>query len=362
MKILFLAEQYSGGGAISNKNLALASSSFADVAFFGIDYMFEENSNINVFSSKARRPISLKYCFDCWRFMQGVKPDIVHATGMYTGLIALIFRLFKRKKYKIIITLRHTLNKFRLHFISSKLVRILNRVDIIHYLTEYQRRYYSDFGLSPGKYVIIPNIIHSKSYSSEETSKLRKTLLEKASSDTIIGYVGRLIESKQLKTFIEAIETINNSGFNVAGVIVGEGEKRYVESLKNHAEEIGLASKLVFNGFSSNPELYIKACDFGLFPTLTEALPRFIIESFAQQKTLVVSNSPSISSIVTHNYNALVVKDHTPVDYAEECIRLIAEPSLLKDIESGAAATYKELYDPDFVIQEYRNIYSHMTE
>lgn len=362
MKILFLAEENSGGGAVSNTNLVLAITNFAQVAFFGIDYNLPENNLHIIYSTKARRAVSLRYCLDCWKSLNKFDPDIVHATGMYTGLIAILFRFLGRKGYRIIMTLRHTSNKFRFNFLSKRFIRVLNRADIIHYLTEYQKRFYWDYGLRPNKFKVISNIIVPKIYSTMEVEALRKKLLAYTSSERIIGYVGRLVESKQLRIFIEVIKILNQNDLNVGGVIVGKGEENYTDSLRNYANERNITSKLTFVGFSNQPELYIKACDFGLFPTLGEALPRFIIESFSQHKTIVVSNHPSIRSIITHLYDSLVVSDHEPDSYAYMCMQLIKNHQLQEKLESGAKTTYSKQYEADFVINEYKKMYSEILQ
>jgi glycosyltransferase involved in cell wall biosynthesis len=357
MKILYLAEENAGGGAVSSHNLAVSSTNIAQVAFLGIDFKFPESKSLISYSTKAQKAISLRYCYDCWRSMKNFNPNIVHATGMYTGLIAIIMRVFIRNKFRIILTLRHNNDKFRFDYISKRLVVILNRIDIIHFLTEYQKKLYSTFGLRPQKFWIISNIIIQKFYSEEEIFSLRKMLLCDTSSKWIIVYVGRLVESKQLKTFIEVIKILNQNNLNAGGIIVGKGDSTYTDSLKTYAREINITSKLSFIGFSNQPELYIKACDFSLFPTICEALPRFIIESFSQHKTLVVSNHISISSIVTDNFDALVVKEHEPKEYAEKCMQLIRNPQLLKKLETGTEITYNKFYNADIVINEYNKMY-----
>jgi glycosyltransferase involved in cell wall biosynthesis len=188
---------------------------------------------------------------------------------------------------------------------------------------------------------------------------LRTELLTCTGADRLIVYVGRLVEEKQIHVFIDAIKTINQLGINTAGVIVGDGDKSYVTRLKNMSVEVGITSKIVFTGFSSQPELYIKAGDFCIFPTLhAEALPRFILESFSQHRTLIVSNHPSIKGIITDRFNSMIVKEHTSHAYAEMSIQLIQDPDLLKDLEIGAKLTYDENFEVNKVISQYKELYS----
>jgi L-malate glycosyltransferase len=357
MKILFSAEENLGGGAISNYNLAVASASFAEVAFFGIGYDFNENRSITYYDSKSKKAFGLRYFINYWRAIRNFSPDIVHSTGMFAGLVAIIIRFLSNRKYRIIMTLRHTFTKFRMNFIAVKLIKYLNKVDLVHFLTDYQRNLYSGFGLNNQNFRIIPNIIYPRDYSMAEVNKLRQKLLNDTSSERLIVFVGRLAHGKQLDIFIRAIKLINDHGHNVGGVIVGDGENAYIRKLRDLAEEICTISKLSFTGFNREPELYIKACDFCMFPTLGEALPRFIIESFSQGKTMVLSNHPSISSLISDNIDSMVVSYHEAEEYAEKCIHLIKNPELLKELEHGAYVKYNQYYKVDFVISEYKKMY-----
>lgn len=357
MNILFSAEENSGGGAISNYNLAVASTSFSNVAFLGIKYEFTNNDKIIYFESNTKNAISLKYFYNYWKAIKEFNPEIIHSTGMYTGLVAIFLRYMTKRKYKIIMTLRHSFTTFRYDFIAKRVINFLSRVDIIHYLSEYQMNIYRDLGLIPKKYCIIPNIINKESYSVDEVKSLSDKIRSEISADWLIVFIGRLVESKQLDVFIKTIKILDQDGFNVGGVIVGEGNIGYQERLVELTKEISVNSKIIFTGFVKKPLLYVKACDFGLFPTLGEALPRFVIESFSQEKTLVISNHPSLSKIIHDKEDALVVENHSPEDYAKKCIQLIADPLLLKQLEVGAGSTYNHCYNSDFVCEEYRKMY-----
>jgi L-malate glycosyltransferase len=357
MKILFSAEENSGGGAISNYNLAMASAAFAEVAFFGIGYKFNRNRAIIYYDSKSKKAFRLKYFLNYWRAIINFSPDIVHSTGMFTGLVAVVIRFLSNRKYRIVMTLRHTFTKFRLNFIAVKLIKYLNKVDLVHFLTDYQKNLYSGYGLNNPNFRIIPNIIFLRDYPKTEVNNLRQKLLNETSSERLIVFVGRLTYIKQLDIFIKAIKLINDSGHNVGGIIVGDGENAYVRKLKDLAEKICIVPKLSFAGFTTEPELYIKACDFCMFPTLGEALPRFLIESFSQEKTMVLSNHQSIRSLISDNIDSMVASDNEPEKYTEKCIQLIKNPEILRKLERNAYVRYTQYYKADFVIDEYKKMY-----
>lgn len=361
MKILYVGEDNVGGGAKSNLNLAISASKYAEVAFIGCDKSYPALDSIILTKSKASNAISLRFILDFYHSVKKFNPDIVHATGMYTGLVALIIRSIKRTKYKIVMTLHHTSEKFRFNVLAKRLISVLNRIDYIHYLSEYQMNKYIKLGLIPEKYKIIPNIIETTSLNFEEVNSLRQKLLIKTSSDFLVVFVGRLVESKQIEMFIETVYKMNQLGYRTGGIIVGAGNMQYINILINKCRELKIEDKITFEGFILRPEIYINACDFCLFPTAhDEALPLFILESFSQKRTLVVSNHPSIKDIVKNQYDSIVAEEHTSEDYAKHCIKLIENHDLKHRLEEGAEISFKNSYDPEYIKRSFKELYFEM--
>ena len=87
--------------------------------------------------------------------------------------------------------------------------------------------------------------------------------------------------SKGHDVFIKVIKKLRDSGYDVIGRIAGEGT--LLPHLKAFALEQGVEDFVVFDGFlqvSELRKLYIES-DIMLFPTLTEGLPRVVIEAMA---------------------------------------------------------------------------------
>ena len=87
--------------------------------------------------------------------------------------------------------------------------------------------------------------------------------------------------SKGHDVFIRVIKKLRDSGYDVVGRVAGEGS--LLPHLKAFALEQGVEDYVIFDGFLQVDELrklYIES-DIMLFPTLTEGLPRVIIEAIA---------------------------------------------------------------------------------
>jgi hypothetical protein len=79
LRILFLAEDNPGGGAISNYYLAVALTSWAEVVFFAIGYNFTKNKAITYYGSKSKKSLRLRYFISYWKTIINFDPDVVHS-------------------------------------------------------------------------------------------------------------------------------------------------------------------------------------------------------------------------------------------------------------------------------------------
>jgi glycosyltransferase involved in cell wall biosynthesis len=250
--------------------------------------------------------------------------------------------------------------KTRFYPLSILPAKILSkRADWGTFLTEYQqKRYCEKLGYCPKTFSIIPNVIPKKEISEDMVVEVRKEITEKLGSGFCVIYAGRLIPSKQIDMFIRTIESLRKKGVEASGVIVGDGPAEYVKTLWALAQEAHVGDKILFTGFKKNPEEYIAACDYVLFPTQhKEALPNLLIESFSLSKTVVVSDIPPLSGLVQNLENAVVVSEHNPDAYANALLELYRNPDLSAKISKGASMTFRGNYAPETVCKQYLEIY-----
>lgn len=356
MKILYLTETNIGGGAKSTLNIAKVLSNYSKVSIFGIEPL--SNDNINVYKCKASNPVSVKYVVELINFIRIDKPSIVHASGMYTAMLALFVKWLLKKDYALILTLRHTSRNFRLHFISKRFVSILNNVNLVHYLSDYQRSLYYKFGLRPTNYKIIPNIAFVQHYSQSHVNEFRCTISNSLDSDFIMLYAGRIVESKQIEMILNVVASVRNKGIRLSALILGKGSDSYLKRLSLIMKESGITNYISFMGHVTNPEFFIKVCDFAFFPTMwDEAYPRFIVEAFSNCKTMITSNHPSITGIVKDRVNVLMAHENTIKDYTELCLEIITNDNLRKNLEQNALKFYNENLSLEVLTSEYIEMY-----
>ena len=102
-------------------------------------------------------------------------------------------------------------------------------------------------------------------------------------------FMGRLVRGKGLEHLIEAVKNLD-----VQVIVLGDGEKRYVENLKRKAPK-----NVTFLGRIEHKKVpkYINHSDILVSPSLSEGLPRTVLEAMACGKPIIatrVSGTPEI--------------------------------------------------------------------
>lgn len=354
-----------GGGVRSTLTLAsqLAGDRFSNnVAVFGFwrgAVVPAAGPRVTCIPATEVNPLGLRFIGEFKKAIEDVKPHVVHVMGLYTALLAILLRCVYGYRFKIIVTVHRATDKIRYRVVGRALARFISRcIDHTIFLTEYQKAHYANsVKFAPRDTTILPNIVVKRTVPAGELAAARRELLNETNARHLIVYVGRLMPSKRIDMFIEAVAEVRRDGLDVGGVIVGAGSAEHLEMLHAMTDRLGAGSFIHFTGFVNNPELYVAAADCILLPTETEALPNVLIESYALGKPVVVSSIPQLRSLTASGHNCLVVQRHESGEYARAVMRLLRDEDLYKTISAGARRTCIESYEPDRIARRYCDVY-----
>ncbi|MEB3169439.1 MAG: glycosyltransferase [Synechococcaceae cyanobacterium] len=155
--------------------------------------------------------------------------------------------------------------------------------------------------------------------------------------------VARLVHQKGLDLLIRALAELRLQPANDWRlVLVGDGPER--QSLEELALREGLADRVRFEGFQSNPGSYLARASVFVLPSRHEGMPNALLEAMAAALPVVVSDaSPGPLEIVEPEVTGLVVPRGDVGALAAALGRLIANPELRERLGRGAAARLASL-------------------
>ena len=164
-----------------------------------------------------------------------------------------------------------------------------------------------------------------------------------------IVYVGRLEPIKGLDTLLEAVKRLADNGeksFNC--VILGEGSKDYVETLKTYCEEHGL-DNVSFGGRVDKQEVdcYLSQSLCSVVPSLWyENLPNAMLESMALATPVIASAHGSLAEHVKNGVNGYLFEPGQSEQLAEKIKIIINNRESALEMGANALSFVKKHHSP----------------
>lgn len=150
----------------------------------------------------------------------------------------------------------------------------------------------------------------------------------------VVVAAGRLAGVKNYPLLIEAIaqmaEPVSRSGGtsvppSVHAWILGDGPER--DRLQALARDLGIADRVRFLGFQSNPWRFMARADVFVLTSTYEGFGNVLIEAMACGVPVVATRSPGTIEIIEHEVNGLLV-EHDAASVAAAVRRLLHDPAL----------------------------------
>lgn len=154
----------------------------------------------------------------------------------------------------------------------------------------------------------------------------------KSKKEYIISHVSNCFSGyeKGHKTLMDAVKMVNEAGYNVKVMFVGDGPLR--KEFEQYAEINGITDKVSFVGRLANGDEVrktIRKSDIFVLPTLAEGLPRVLLEAMAEGIPCLSSPTCGIPEILDEEY----LYDFADADgFAKGIISLISDPNKMTNL------------------------------
>jgi glycosyltransferase involved in cell wall biosynthesis len=145
----------------------------------------------------------------------------------------------------------------------------------------------------------------------------------------LIGVVGRLAPPKGQDRFLRILARVRADMPEVWGVIVGGplfGQEAYNRLVRQMAQELGLADRVVFTGQMNDPAPALAAMDLFVQPGDPEAFGLVHVEAMAMAKPLVGFAHGALPEIAIEGETALLVAPGDEAALAHAALDLLRDP------------------------------------
>ena len=243
-----------------------------------------------------------------------------------------LYRAFKKQHYKIVHVHLSTMSLFPLfaawragvpvrichnhstaHWGEGKrtvlkyLLRPFGRVFATHYFACGERAgrwMYGNRCFDSGAVTVMPNAIDTArfAYCADARRRLRTELGIPADA-FVVGHVGRFVYQKNHDFLLHIFQALTEKIPGAVLLLIGDGELE--QSVRQRAEELGLANQVVFTGVRQDVNELYSAMDVFCLPSFYEGMPVVAWEAQANGVPCVLSDGITRESVINGNVRML---------------------------------------------------------
>ncbi|MGA7216377.1 MAG: glycosyltransferase [Terrimicrobiaceae bacterium] len=174
-----------------------------------------------------------------------------------------------------------------------------------------------------------------------------RRLIPRAEGEVVIGYVGRIVEPKGLRTLAAALPSLRDLPWKL--VVIGKGD--FEETFRQLLADGGVSDRVAFLGFVPHEETprYLSAFDTLVVPSETqpnwkEQFGRVITEAMACETPVVGSSSGEIPNLIGKSNGGLVFPERDPVEFAKALRQILTDKDLRQKLgEDGRKWVEREV-------------------
>lgn len=205
-------------------------------------------------------------------------------------------------------------------------------------------------GISNQNTYVIYNTVASEAFFEKAEQKL-PTEFSCLENEPFLTTVARLDPIKNQSFMIRSFAKISNR-IPHKFVIVGAGPLK--DELENLVSSLGIADRVIFAGYQSNPLAFMKRADLYLMSSLKEAASRSAMEALCLgTPTICVDTCGSFAEILDNGKCGIILDDFDEDAYANAILRELTHPTIKKSDLKIAAKKFEESEN----LKKYENLF-----
>lgn len=230
--------------------------------------------------------------------------------------------------------------------------------DSIISIASVNQKYQLKHGADPGKVRIIPNGIH--------TAQLARLARETNAERFLVGFVGRIVPIKDVKTFIRAIKIASETIPYLEAYLVGptEEDMHYFQECRRLVELFNLTEITHFTG-PTDVKPYYSKLDVVVLTSLSEGQPLVILEASCAGVPVIATDVGACRELLTGisaddqalGPAGLITPVASPTRTAQAIIQLWRNADLRQRMGSAGQQRVQQFYRQEHLYKAYSDLY-----
>ncbi len=245
------------------------------------------------------------------------------------------------------------------HFVIDRWLQ--KWTDAVTTNSEGVRDFYVDHGISPDKFVIIPNGIEPATTNDPSARIDRRTALQRlevGEDHRLILAVGRLWPQKRIRDLIWAAELLGTLRQDTTLVIIGDGPQR--DEMLRHRDAVSRVAHIRFAGDRDDVLQLLPHADAFWIASEYEGQSNAVIEAMQAGVPVVASNIPGNRDLVIDDQTGCLFELGDTGKLAEKTHELLSNPDMSARLAAAAKSRIETKFTIDAMIDAHLTLYQRL--
>jgi glycosyltransferase involved in cell wall biosynthesis len=203
--------------------------------------------------------------------------------------------------------------------------------------------------ISPKSTTVISNFVKLPAYQPADQTELLSPIK--------LIFFSRIEEKKGLDLLLQALSLVNQP-YHLT--IAGDGDKTYVDGLKQLASDTGIADKVTWLGFINEDKFKVlQQHDLFVLPSYDENFGNAVIESLSVGTPVLISEEVGLAGYVMEHKLGWLCKTNA-ISIADIISQIISQPGELQRIRGQAPGTINKDFSTAALIEKYIGLYQNI--
>lgn len=218
-------------------------------------------------------------------------------------------------------------------------------------------------GYDPSNIVVIRNGVDTARFEGPAEDDAIRQEFGFAADAPLVVLVSRLTQMKGIEQFLEAAAALKPRYPAARFLIVGETSPpnpAYLRELKDLAERLGVADRIVFTGLRSDVPRLLRSATVAVMPSLNEALSNVLLESMAAGAPVVATRVGGTPEALIDGETGLLVEPGDAGAIADRVARLLDNRELAAQLGGAARALIADKFSVERMVRSTENLYANL--
>ena len=176
----------------------------------------------------------------------------------------------------------------------------------------------------------------------------------------LVAEVGRLCDVKGQRELIDAVARLPDARAVLVGADLEQGGA-YERALRQRAEELGVADRIVFAGYRDDAARVVAAADVFALPSWTEGLPLVVLEAMALGRPVVATTVGGTPELVADGETGLLVPPRDVEALTAALKRVLDDEGLRRRLGEAGKLRVAERFSSEAMTRDVLAVYDEVT-